>query len=92
MKNFLILLLACLSLSASAAVENPLYEVAQVEDKYGLCYNGEICVYPIFDEIDLVEPFRQFWDQGQPYKVVKQQMHEITVADKQKRPHSVPIN
>ena len=85
MKKLLFLLFLAITVTSSAAVFAPLYEVTQLNGKYGLAYNGESCVYPIYDEIVLVEPMRQAWDQGKPLKVIKQQMHEITVAENQNR-------
>lgn len=83
MKTKILSIFLTISICVSANVSTPFYEVGQIGNKYGLWFNGEFCQYPIYDGIELIEPFRQTYDADASIKEMKQQIHEIFVGNKQ---------
>lgn len=82
MRNFLLsLVLVFSAVSAWARVESPFYEELEVNGKVGLLYNGELCRYPIYDDIAMAGPLCTAWDRSAPIKEIRRQMHEISVGD-----------
>lgn len=73
-------LVASIGLHANIA---PLYEVVELDGKSGLFYNGEPCLYPVYDHIELVKPITPIEPMSASYKAAKQKYHDLLVAEKQ---------